>query len=261
MSNADLPSSLQYALKDDGDTIAYHYSPGRCPGIIFFTGYKSDMMGSKAICLETFARERGNAFLRFDYTGHGRSSGEFLDGTIGRWADDAIFALDCLTEGPQILVGSSLGGWIMLLVARARPHRIAAMLGVASAPDFTEDLILPLLSPADHDRLDREGVVPVYSPYDPEPTPVTRRILTEGRNHLVLHQRLALHCPIRLIHGMSDTDVPWRTSMRLSDALQSTDVEITLVKSGDHRLSQPHDLRRLTTVLESLLRHIGSASP
>jgi pimeloyl-ACP methyl ester carboxylesterase len=243
----------QTIARDDGARIAYYRTAGRTPGVVFFTGYKSDMTGQKAVRLEAFCRAQGRAFLRFDYYGHGASSGAFVDGTIGRWADDAVFALDRLTEGPQVLVGSSLGGWIMLLAAQARPRRTAALLGVAAAPDFTEDLIVPALSPSDRETLERDGVVPVYSSYDPEPTPVTRLILEEGGRHLVLRGPIRLSCPVRLIHGMRDPDVPWRTSLRLADRLVAEDVEITLVKAGDHRLSEPRDLDRLCETLDRLL--------
>ena len=155
-----------------------------------------------------------------------------------------------------MLVGSSLGGWIMLLAARARPQRIAGLLGVAAAPDFTEDLIEPALSAQDRERLERDGMVPVYSPYDPEPTPVTKLILEEGRRHLVLRDTLALDCPVRLIHGMADPDVPWQTAFTLADRLRSADVEITLIKNGDHRLSEPGDLDRLCATLDLLLRRL-----
>ncbi len=212
------------------------------------------MTGTKAIRLEKFCQARGLAYLRFDYFGHGASSGAFTDGTIGRWADDAAFALDTLTEGPQILVGSSLGGWIMLLCALRRPERIAAILGIASAPDFTEDLITTMLTDEQRATMERDGVVPVYSPYDPEPTPVTKLIIDEGRDHLVLRDEIPLDCPVRLIHGMKDPDVPWQTSVRLAEKLRSKDVEMTLVKESEHRMSEPEDLDRLCKTLEGLLR-------
>lgn len=246
----------QTITREDGAVIAYHHTAGRVPGVVFLTGYMSDMTGQKAIRLEAYCRARGQAFLRFDYYGHGASSGAFVEGSIGRWADDAIFALDRLTEGPQVLVGSSLGGWIMLLAARARPRRVAGLLGVAAAPDFTEDLILPSLSPSDREALQRDGMVPVYSPYDPEPTPVTQLILEEGRRQLVLRAPIRITCPVRLIHGMRDPDVPWKTSLRLADKLAAEDVEITLIKAGDHRLSKPQDLDRLCDALERLLRRL-----
>jgi pimeloyl-ACP methyl ester carboxylesterase len=223
---------------------------------VFLTGYMSDMTGTKAIRLEHFCRARELAYVRFDYFGHGESSGAFTDGTIGRWADDAVFVLDRLTEGPQVLVGSSLGGWIMLLAALQRPQRIAAMLGIAAAPDFTEDLIPEMLTDEQKATLERDGVVNVYSPYDEEPTPVTKLILEEGRDRLVLRDEIALDCPVRLIHGMKDPDVPWQTSLRIADRLRSTDVEIDLIKTGEHRLSEPDDLERLCETLEALLRRL-----
>ena len=245
-------TTARYATREDGATIAYPRTPGKSPGVVFLTGYQSDMEGGKALRFEQFCRARGRGYLRFDYYGHGRSSGAFTDGTIGRWADDAVFALDRLTAGPQILVGSSLGGWIMLLVALRRPERVAGLLGIAAAPDFTKD-IPPMLSEEQQRQLEHDGVVAVYSPYDPEPTPVTRRLLEEGRNHLLLEGEIPLDCPVRLIHGMRDPDVPWRTSLRLADRLRSTDVEIALVKNGEHRLSEPYDLDRMCNALDALL--------
>jgi pimeloyl-ACP methyl ester carboxylesterase len=246
----------QFITQADGTRIGYHRSPGRRPGVVFLTGYRSDMTGQKAVRLEQFCRARGQAYLRFDYSGHGVSSGNFIDGTIGRWADDAVFVLDHLTEGPQVLVGSSLGGWIMVLAARRRPGRVAGLLGVASAPDFTEDLIRQMLSPGERTTLDRDGVVPVYSPYDPEPTLVTKRILEEGRNHLVLRGEIPFSGPVRLIHGLHDTDVPWRTSLTLAERLRSADVRLTLVKNGSHRMSEPADLDLLCEALERLLAEL-----
>jgi len=222
---------------------------------VFLTGYMSDMTGGKAVRLEHFCRARGLAYLRFDYFGHGASSGTFTDGTIGRWADDAVFALDHLTEGPQVLVGSSLGGWIMTLAALRRPERIAGLLGIAAAPDFTEDLV-EMMTAEQKAILGRDGLVALASPYDPEPTPVTKLILEEGRNHLVLRDEIPLDCPVRLIHGMTDPDVPWQTSLRLAERLRSTDVEITLIKEGAHRLSEPNDLERLCETLDALLRRL-----
>ncbi len=240
--------------RGDGATIAYHRVPGEVPGVVFLTGYMSDMTGGKAVRLEHFCRQRGLAYLRFDYFGHGASSGAFIDGTVGHWADDTVFALDHLTEGPQVLVGSSLGGWIMTLAAMRRPERIAGLLGIAVAPDFTDRLADTMLTADELAILERTGVVRVASPYGPEPTPVTRLIIEEGRNHLVLQDEIPLDCPVRLIHGMQDPDVPWRTSLRLAERLRSADVEITLVKNGAHRLSEPDDLERLCETLDALLR-------
>ena len=249
------PSTIQ---KEDGSTIAYHFTPGKSPGVVFMTGYYSDMTGSKALELEARCKAAGHAFLRFDYRGHGASSGRFEDGCIGDWAADAIFALDKLTEGPQILVGSSMGGWIMLLAALARPQRVAGLLGIAAAPDFTEDLIPHEMTSDQLETIQRDGVLYVESPYGPEPTPYTRRLLEDGRDHLLLRGEIPLDVPVRLIQGVKDPDVPWETALRISQALRGEDVEVHLVKNGDHRLSEPEDLARLSRVLDDLLAVAGS---
>ncbi len=217
----------------------------------------SDMTGSKALCLEDFARRRGQAFLRFDYQGHGESSGRFEEGTIGLWSADAVDALDELTEGPQVLVGSSMGGWIMLLAALARPQRVAGLLGIAAAPDFTEDLMWDAYPQEVRETLQRDGVYLEPSDYGEEPYTITKALIDEGREHLLLRAPVPIACPVRLIHGMADPDVPWKLAIRLAERLESDDVEITLVKGGSHRLSEPEDLERLGTTLARLLEHIG----
>lgn len=237
-------------------TIAYNRLPGKNPGVVFLHGFKSDMTGGKALAVETFCRDRGQAFLRFDCSGHGASSGRFEDGTIGQWLDDAIAALDSLTEGPQLLVGSSMGGWLALLLALARPRRVVGLLGLAAAPDFTEELMFDSFTPELKDRLLREGRVLIEDGDDGPPTPVTRRLIEDGRRHLLLHGPINLACPVRLIHGVRDNDVPWRTALRLQAHLTSDDVEVTLVKNGGHRLSEPADLCRMLTTLEQLLRRV-----
>ena len=247
--------------RSNGETIAYHFIPGKSPGVLFLTGFMSDMTGSKALCLEEFCREQGRAFLRFDFFGHGASSGSFTDGTIGRWADDAVAVLDRLTEGPQVLVGSSMGGWIMLLAALRRSERVAGMLGIAAAPDFTEDLLHEAFNDEQMAALERDGVVYMSSDYSPESTPFTRELIEDGRRCLLLRQEIPLDCPVRLIHGLRDPDVPWETSLRLSRMLRGDDVEISFVKSGEHRLSEPHDLARLTRTLAELLDRIENPPP
>jgi len=238
--------------RDDGATIAYHASPGASPGVVFLTGFRSDMTGGKAVALEAACRARGRAYLRFDYTGHGQSSGKFTDGTIGQWAGDAMFAIERLTQGPQVLVGSSMGGWIMLLVALRLGARTAGLVGIAAAPDFTEDLMWQAADEVTRDTLRRDGVWHEPSAYSPEPTPITLKLIEEGRRHLLLRGPIALDCPVRLIHGMRDLDVPWQTSLRLAERLTSPDVELILVKDGDHRLSTDEDLERLTRVVEDV---------
>jgi pimeloyl-ACP methyl ester carboxylesterase len=244
------PASLARA---DGATIAYRRLAGTAPGVVFLGGFMSDMTGSKATALEAFCRERGQAFLRFDYFAHGASSGRFEDATVGRWRGDALAVLDELTEGPQLLVGSSMGGWVMLLAALARPQRIAALVGIAAAPDFTEDLIWPALSAEQRAAMLREGAIRLPSAYDPAGYLVTRRLIEEGRDHLLMRSPIPLTCPVRLLHGMADTEVPWQTSLRLAERLAGADVTVTLVEGGDHRLSTEVDLARLGATLEALL--------
>ncbi|MBV8888361.1 MAG: alpha/beta hydrolase [Alphaproteobacteria bacterium] len=236
----------------DGATIAYRRLAGKPPGIVFLGGFRSDMTGTKALFLEAYCRRHGRAFLRFDYFGHGRSSGNTAGGTIGRWAADAIAVLDALTEGDQILVGSSMGGWLMVLAALARRPRITALVGIAAAPDFTEDLLWPRLDPAQRRALETEGQVTLPSAYDPAGYTCTRNLIEDGRRHLVLRGPIPLDCPVRLLHGMRDDAVPWHTSRRLAEQLAGRDVALTLVKDGDHRLSTGPDLDRLAHTLDAL---------
>jgi pimeloyl-ACP methyl ester carboxylesterase len=248
--------------RSDGATIAYHRTPARepgdpRPGLIFLGGFMSDMTGTKAMALEAFARDRGQAFLRFDYQGHGASSGDFAEGTIGRWAEDAVTVLDEASEGPQILIGSSMGGWIMLLAALARPERVAGLVGIAAAPDFTEDLMWQRYPPEVRETLAREGVYHEPSDYGEEPYPITLGLIEEGRRHLLLREAIALACPVRLLQGMKDEAVPWETALRLAEALQGDDVEVTLVKDADHRLSEPADLKRLASTVRRLSEQLA----
>lgn len=235
-----------------GASIAYAATPGGGPAVVFLGGFRSDMTGTKALALEGWARRAGRAFLRFDYFGHGRSSGDFADGTIGRWRDDALAVLDGLTEGKLVLVGSSMGGWIALLAGLARPQRLAGMVLIAPAPDFTEALLWARLGPAERQRLLAEGRLERPSAYSGEPDILTRRLIEEGRDHLVLDKPLRLACPVHILQGTADPDVPWWHARRLFDHLETPDTVLTLVKGGDHRLSRPADLARLVAVIESL---------
>lgn len=237
----------------DGTVLAYHRSPGAAPGVIFLGGFTSDMTGIKATALEHWCRGRGQAFVRFDYSGHGASSGQFADGSIGRWAAEAQAVLDQLTEGPQILVGSSMGAWLMLLTALARPERIAGLLGLACAADFTDYLLWERLDEPLRERLRRERVISLPSPYG-EPYRIALHLLEEAAQHRLLGRpELPIHGPVRLIHGMSDADVPWQTSLRVAEKLASPDVRVILVKDGEHTLSRQQDLRLLTRTLGELL--------
>jgi len=242
-----------------GAAIAYRQTAGAAPGVVFLPGFRSDMNGAKALALEAHCVARGRAFLRFDYQGHGESTGRFEDGTIGQWTADAVAALTALTDGPQVLVGSSMGGWIMLLAARAHPGRVAGLVGIAAAPDFTEDLIWGRLDPRQRAALMADGIIHAPSEYDAVPTPITRALIEDGRHHLLLDRPVAVHCPVRLLHGMRDPDVPFGRALRLADALLSADVEVRLIKDGDHRLSRPQDLAILSATVDELAGH-GSAS-
>jgi pimeloyl-ACP methyl ester carboxylesterase len=236
-----------------GATIAYRRLAGRVPGIVFFGGFHSDMTGIKARYLEEYCRRAGRAYVRFDYFGHGASSGELAQGTIGHWVEDAKGVLDLLSKGPQILVGSSMGSWIMVLTALSRTERVHALIGIAAAPDFTEDLLWPSLDPAQRAELTRTGSTTLPSAFDPAGYTYGRALIEDGRRHLVLRGPIALDCPVRLLHGLSDASVPWQTSLRLAERLASRDVAVTLVKDGDHRLSTAPDLARLAAALDELV--------
>jgi pimeloyl-ACP methyl ester carboxylesterase len=243
----------------DGTRLAYVRTPGRAPGVVFLGGFMSDMTGTKATALEDHCRGRGRAFLRFDYRGHGASAGAFVDGTIGAWASDAVAAIDALTEGPQILVGSSMGGWLMVLAALARRARIAGLVGIAAAPDFTDDLMWNEMPEPVRRTLLRDGIWHEPSQYGETPYPITLGLIEEGRRHFVLRGPIALDCPVRLLHGVEDRDVPWSQSRRLMEQLATPDVTLTLVKDGDHRLSRPEDIARLTATVDALADHVEAA--
>ncbi len=242
--------------RGDGTTIAYHRLAGKNPGVVFLHGFMSDMTGGKALAVEDFCRRRGQAFVRFDAFGHGASSGRFEDGCIGRWAADAVAVLDALTEGPQLLVGSSMGGWLMLLAALERRGRVAGLLGLAAAPDFTEELLFQAFDAEQKRTLLTGGKVMIDEYEGGDPYPITRQLIEDGRQHLLLHGPIHLSCPVRLIHGQQDGSVPWQTALRLQDHLASADVEVILAKSAGHRLSEPEDIERMLSVLEDLLRKI-----
>jgi pimeloyl-ACP methyl ester carboxylesterase len=248
-------SDERILMRADGTAIAYHRVPGKSPGVIFCGGFMSDMSGTKATALEAHCRRVGRACLRFDYRGHGRSSGAFVDGTVGLWAEDAVAVLDLTAPEPQILVGSSMGGWIVLLAALARPHRVAALVGVAAAPDFVLRMWDGLPDAAKR-RLETEGVYRRPSQYADEPYAITMKLIEDGRRHLVMRRPIPFAGPVRLLHGMRDPDVPWQVSLDLAAALVSEDVAVTLVKDGDHRLSEPADIARLLATVEDLARQL-----
>ena len=225
-----------------GRRLAYHKTEGQEPGIVFLGGFMSDMNGTKAIWLENWARAQGRAFLRFDYSGHGESSGDFADGCIGDWAEDAFAAISQLTQGSQILVGSSMGGWIALLMARRMPARVAGLVGIAAAPDFTEDSMWPGLNDSQRAEIMETGQTQLANDYDETPYTLTRRLFEDGRNQLMLRAPLSLPFPVRLLQGTHDEAVATSVPLRLMDHAECPDLRLTLVKGADHRFSTPECL-------------------
>ena len=242
---------------EGGASLAYHRiepsEDSQAPTLVFLGGFMSDMTGTKAIFLEEFARERGLGFVRFDYFGHGQSSGEFADGTIGHWKDDALAVIDQLTSGPLILIGSSMGGWIMLLAALVRKERLHSLVGIAAAPDFTRDLMWASFSDEIKQLIQDTGRFEQPTDYGDDPYIITKALIDDGLDHIMLDNPIRLTCPVRLYQGMKDADVPWQTALRISDQLESDNVELHFVKDGDHRMSEPHQLRGLAAILDGLL--------
>ncbi len=243
---------MEKLLREDSETIAYSRRAGKTPGIVWLGGFHSDMQGTKAVALDQWAEANGRAFLRFDYFGHGASSGNFREGTITRWRDDALAVLDGLTQGPQVLVGSSMGAWIALLAARLRPERLAGMLLIAPAPDFTERLIWRQMPDHIQKQIMESGEWLRPSLYDERPYPITRALIEDGRKHLLLDGPIEMDIPIHILQGMRDPDVPWQHAIELTGRLSGNPV-ITLIKRGDHRLSTPDDLRRIEWLLGELV--------
>jgi pimeloyl-ACP methyl ester carboxylesterase len=238
-----------------GRHIAYHKSEPTdktLPGVVFMGGFMSDMTGTKATRLEELCQQRGQGYVRFDYSGHGQSEGDFTDGSVCSWADDAIAVMDQLTEGPQILVGSSMGGWIAMLTARARPERVAGIVGIAAAPDFTEEMRYDLDTRQLSD-LQNNGLTHIPSDYG-SPYPISNTLIEDSKGQCLLTKPINIHCPVRLIQGTEDKAVPASKPVRIKAVLESTDVEITMIDGGDHSLSRPEDIEvidRNITLLSS----------
>ena len=240
-------SGTQYHDLPDGRRIAYRFAPGSGPTLVFLPGYKSDMAGGKACALIDWAVASGRACLLLDYSGCGESSGDFADGTLSRWRDEVLTLIGAKCPGPVVLVGSSMGGWLMLLAGVRLADRLAGLIGIAAAPDFTDWGY----NGAQKDVLRQGGTVFEDNPYGPEPTPTHAEFWADGEANRLLGGEIALNCPVRLIHGQADRDVPWQTSLRLAEVLRSADVQVVLVKDGDHRLSRPGDIALiLRTVAE-----------
>ncbi|RMH38764.1 MAG: alpha/beta hydrolase [Alphaproteobacteria bacterium] len=242
----------EYLATAAGRRIAYDRTAGRGPGVVFLGGFRSDKEGTKALFLEDWARKTGRAFLRFDYSGHGQSSGAFEEGAIGDWLEDALAVIEAVTEGPQVLVGSSMGGWIALLVAKARPELVAGLVGIAAAPDFTETL-WQSLDEKTQASVQASGRLEQPSEYSDEPYVFTRRLFEDGRRHLVLEGPLPLPFPVRLLQGTADADVPTAVALRLLDHAEGPDIRLTLVKGADHRFSTPDCLGLIARSVEEVI--------
>jgi pimeloyl-ACP methyl ester carboxylesterase len=250
---------LDIGVAAERRAIAVRAHEGASPGLFWLSGYKSDMNGTKAQALARWAEEAGRACLRFDYSGHGASGGTFTDGTIGRWLAESVAVFDACCRGPQIVVGSSMGGWLALLLVRALrvrqhngPASVSGLVLVAPAVDFTEELMWKRFTPEIKQELAEKGVWARPSDYAPEPYLITRQLIEEGRNHLLLGGMIETGCPVRILQGILDPDVPWRHAVELVSRLASDDVVLTLVKDGDHRLSRPEDIERLIRAVAEL---------
>lgn len=243
---------LHIGERPDRRAIAVRTLSGTAPGLFWLSGYKSDMQGAKAAALANWAESSGRACVRFDYSGHGESEGSFTDGTIGRWLAEGLAVFDACCRGPQIVVGSSMGGWLALLMvlalrkrAQAGAASVAGLVLIAPAVDFTEELMWKRFTPEIKREIEEKGVWARPSEYSDDPYLVTRQLIEEGRNHLILGGMIETGCPVRILQGVEDPDVPWRHAVELVSRLASDDVVLTLVKDGDHRLSRPEDIERL----------------
>ncbi len=244
-------------LTGPNSVLAFQRSAGAGPTLVWLCGFRSDMAGAKAAALHAWADANGRAFLRFDYSGNGQSEGAFAEGTIGGWLEDTLAVLEARTEGPLILVGSSMGGWIALLAARARPARVKALVLIAPAPDFTERLMWPELSDEARRAIMDVGHWDRPSAYGEAPTPITRKLIEDGRRHLLMDAPIPFDGPVRILHGQRDPDVPWRLSLDLAARLTSADVRVTFVKNGDHRLSTLADIALLQETIGALCATLG----
>lgn len=248
-------------LDHDGVKIAYRRSPGAPgrTGVVWMGGFHSDMLGEKATTLHQHVAGAGRGFVRFDYLGHGESGGRFEDGTIGRWRSDALAVLDNLTDGPLLVVGSSMGGWMALLAALARPERVRALVLLAPAPDFTDKLMWASFDENQRRQIMEEGFWTRPSAYDPAGYPITKMLIEEGREWNILDGQIAVNVPVRILQGGLDVDVPWTHSLDLADKLVSQDVVWSLIKDGDHRLSRPQDIDRMVATVLSLADQVDAA--
>ncbi|HEY7662281.1 MAG TPA: alpha/beta hydrolase [Xanthobacteraceae bacterium] len=245
------PKFLDVGTGGAARRLAVRQRAGAAPGLFWLGGFKSDMQGTKAQALDLWAREHGRAMTRFDYSGHGESGGAFTDGTIGIWLEDSLAVFDAFCRGPQVVIGSSMGGWLALLLMRELARRrqchasVAGLVLIAPAVDFTEELMWKRFPPEAKRAIEHDGVWARPSQYSEEPYLITRALIEEGRAHLLLDGLIETGCPVRILQGVQDPDVPWRHAVELTSRFAQDDVVLTLVKDGDHRLSRPEDIERL----------------
>lgn len=241
-------TQAQFHTLADGRRIAFRCNPGKGPALVFLPGYMSDMAGSKACAVFDWAVSQGRACLLLDYSGCGQSGGQFAEGTLTRWREEVLALIEAHCAGPAVLIGSSMGGWLMLLCALARPDRVHALVGIAPAPDFTA---WGFSDEQQAELLAGETVLEENA-YGPQPTPTFPGFWADGQTQLLLDREIALDCPVRLLHGQQDPDVPWEISLRLADALHSADVQVQLIKDGDHRLSREADIALILRTIAAL---------
>lgn len=249
MTASSTPPAPAYLASPDGLRLAYRRSEGTAPTLLFLPGYMSDMEGGKAVALHRWADAQGRAMVRLDYAGCGASEGRFVDGTLAGWRDDVLLLIDRVIAGPVLIVGSSMGGWLALLVALARPDRIVGLVGIAAAPDFTQWGF----TDADKALLRTEGRIEEPSPYGDTPYVTTRAFWESGQALRLLEAEIPIDCPVRLLHGQADPDVPWDIALQTAARLRSSDVQTLLIKDGDHRLSRDGDIALLIRTVASLL--------
>lgn len=255
-----MSNTPQFLDRGDGIRLAYVSTPGTGPTVVFLHGLMSDMEGGKALALEASCTARGQAFLRLDCSGHGKSDGKFTDGTISRWRDDAKAVIEAATSGPLVLVGSSMGGWLALLLAKAMPERVKGLVLLAAAPDFTDWGTYASFTPEQREALERDGQVAIPSEYGPDPYIYTKALIDDGASNRLLTGPIPFDGPVRLLQGQQDPDVPWEIALKIAEKLTTPNVRLHLVKDGDHRLSRPEDLDLLCAVVGELTATLTTAA-
>jgi len=251
------PDFFEVGKASEARRIAVRARVGGSPGLLWLGGFKSDMRGTKALALDAWAAEHNRAIVRFDYSGHGESGGDFADGTIGRWLEESVAVFEQFCAGTQVVIGSSMGGWMALLLAREIARRqfthatLAGLVLIAPAPDFTEELMWKSFSPDVRREIEAKGVWLRPSEYG-DPYPITRHLIEEGRNHLMLGKAIEVGCPVRILQGARDPDVPWQHAFALAHRLPADDVVLTMIQDGDHRLSRPQDIARIIAAVAEI---------